>query len=120
MKSILFLLFFLSSTGSFAQDRSYQNKNAAATETITFSLQGDIIVDGEWEHVSNNPNTSGEVYGFTGKKVNNKLVITFTGTVPYTIPGSKRKAEWVLSGKVLKIAMKIKGRIKIVIFSIVQ
>ncbi|MEO6723635.1 MAG: hypothetical protein ABIN67_24925 [Ferruginibacter sp.] len=119
-KYILSFLLVLSSSFVVAQEYSYQNKNEKSTETISFELKGNKIIYGEWEHVSNDPNTSGEMYGFTGSKINNKLVIIFTGTVPYTIPNSKRKAVWLLLTKVLTVSMKEKGKIKNVIFSVVQ
>jgi hypothetical protein len=122
MQTNYFLSFLLVLSSLFvkAQEYSYRNKNALSTETISFDLKGNKIIDGEWEHMSNDPNTSGEVYAFTGSRINNKLVIVFTGTVPYTIPNSKRKAEWLLSPKVLTVLMKEKGKTRKVIFPVVE
>lgn len=112
MKFFFLFLFTVCSLVVSAQSYRYENKNELSTETVSFDLSGNKIVDGEWEHVSNDPNTSGEVYGFSGKRSGNKLIITFTGTVPYAIPNrtKTKKGTWVFSDEKIVIQLKQKSK----------
>lgn len=81
------------------------NNGLKNQETVSFELKGNTLRFGTWEHGNYQTTTNAESYLFYGKKVGNKLFVTFTRTVPYTIPNKATEAVWTLNGNRLSIPM---------------
>lgn len=89
---------------SYAQEYCFENNGLKNTATISFELKGDIVKFGVWEH-GNDQTNNAECYLFYGKKTGDKLLITFTRTIPYTMPNQAKEAIWILEKGALKIPM---------------
>jgi len=108
--AVIIILFF--TAPAFAQeDYCFKSKPAKFTDIVSFTLQGNKIISGEWDHGSSEGTTSSEIYSFTGRRMGNKLQITFSSVVPYAMPGGGKKGEWIFSKKALTVPMKVKNRI---------
>jgi SH3-like domain-containing protein len=108
MKRLSIFLILISLNLS-AQDFCFENKGLKSDETVSFTIDGNKVKFGTWEAGNDSPSNSAEAYLFYGSKAGNKLTITFTRTVPYTLPTNAKTAVWTLEGNLLKIPMNEKN-----------
>ncbi len=103
MKSLVIFLFI--TVTAKAQDFCFENKGLKSSITISFSMIGNELADGEWEAGDYSGPTSAEVYAFKGKRLKNKLHVTFLKTVPDGLPNNAQAQVWMLDKGALKIPM---------------
>lgn len=99
------LLILLITVTAKAQEYCFENKGLKSSITISFSIKGNEVANGEWESGEYSGPTSAEVYAFKGKKIKNKLHITFLKTVPDGLPNNAQVHVWTLDKGALKIPM---------------
>ncbi len=110
MKAIFKILFInLLSFSIQAQEYCFVNNGLKTQETVSFEIKGTTVKFGTWESSNYEKNTNAETYLFYGTKQGNKLKITFTRTVPYTLPTNAKAAIWTLDNGVLMIPMNQKN-----------
>ena len=100
--TILFTVFITVVSVSAQTDYCFKNDGLKKTTTISFTVKGGKIVDGEFDTGSDGT-TSSEVYAFTGTKIGNVLTVKFARTVPEEFKKVK-KLVWTL-GETLKVQM---------------
>lgn len=79
----------------------FENKGLKSTHRISFELQGSKIVEGYYETIGDQPDTSAETFEFSGTKSGNNLTIKFVGTIPYERPPRTKAIVWTLGKNVL-------------------
>ena len=80
---ILVSIFVVGVVSAAAQtDRCYKNDGLKTTNTISFTIKGNRIVDGEFQTGGYDTSTSSEVLGFKGTRSGNTIRVKFTGTTP--------------------------------------
>jgi hypothetical protein len=82
----------------------FKNEGLKNKTTISFTVEGKMVTDGEFEVSDYQDNNSAEIYHFNGTKTGNVLTVKFTGTVPNELDKIK-KIIWSLGKTNLKIQM---------------
>jgi hypothetical protein len=88
-----------------AQEYCFENKGLKGSTLVSFSIKANLITEGEWEFGDYSGTTSAEVYAFKGKRIKNKLHVTFLKTVPEGLPNDAKDQVWTLEKGALRIVM---------------
>lgn len=108
MRQILVILVFIAvcAITSVAAQTEYcfKNEGLKGEATISSTLSGNKITDGEYESASYDSNTSAETYHFTGTKTGNTLTIKYARAIPAEF-ANIRKFTWTLGRSSLKVRL---------------
>jgi hypothetical protein len=102
--TLVFTLLIAVVSATAQTDYCFQNKGLKGESTISFSMKGNKITEGEFQFVEYNATSEGEINHFRGTKTGSILTIKFDKMIPE--PFKKvTKLAWTLGKNSLKIQM---------------
>ena len=102
--AILICALVLSVSLTSAQTRlCFENQGLKEISRISFELKGNKIVEGYFETIGYDADTSAQAFEFTGIKSGNQLTIKFARAIPYERPPKAKTIVWTLGKNVVRV-----------------
>ncbi len=96
------LIGFTISTAKAQKDYCFEKKGKEFQQRVSMTISGNKI-EGTLESGGYQPDTSMEMFDFTGTKSGSVLTIKFDSRPPYKLPPGTKKIVWTLGATMLKI-----------------
>lgn len=100
----IFTMALFAGNASAQIDECFENMALQHKQFVSWVVLDDGTLDGSFETVGYDNNSSGEMFAFTGTRRGKDFRIKFTGSVPYEAPKGK-PIVWTIVGKTLRVPM---------------